>query len=498
VAAPRTIIGLEIHTQLGTQTKMFCGCRNVSAVADVQPNSQVCPVCLGLPGSLPTTNEAAVTAAARAGLAFGCEIADHSKFDRKNYFYPDLPKGYQISQFDQPICSGGSLAIDGPRGKTTVRLRRIHLEEDAAKNTHPAGADYTLVDFNRAGTPLIESVTEPDMASPEEARLFAQAFRAVLRYLKVSNADMERGQMRVDANVNVVADDGRKTPIVEIKNLNSFRSIEHALSYEVERHTKLLEAHEEGSMHRETRGWNDAKGETVSQRSKEEANDYRFFPEPDVPPLAPDNDWVQQLKGSIPELPAARAQRFATEYGLPAAAIAQLVGDAAYAEFFEKVASELLAWVSTSGEQVTPELRAKLLKNAANWILVELTKHLNKAAIGISELRISPENFAEFIKMVHKGELNSSAAQTVLARMFLEGTDPSEVVRQEDLGQVSDEGELSRVVDKVVAANPKPVADIKAGKGKAMQALVGQVMKKTKGKANPGVVQGLLKKALGV
>ena len=498
----RTLIGLEIHTELATKTKMFCACRNVSMAErddqSIQPNLFVCPVCLGLPGALPVVNAAAVGMAVRAGLAFGCEIADKSKFDRKNYFYPDLPKGYQISQYDEPVCLGGSLAIDGPEGKKTIRLRRIHLEEDAAKNRHPVGTDYSLIDFNRAGTPLIESVTEPDLSSPEEARLFAQAFRTVLRYLKVSKADMEKGQMRVDANINVVAEDGRKTPITEIKNLNSFRSIERALQFEVKRHTRALEQGQEAGLHRETRGWLDDKGETVSQRSKEEAQDYRYFPEPDIPHLEMSPEFVRNLKSTIPELPAARVQRFAAEYNLPVPAIAQLVGDAALAEYYEKVASELLAWVSSSGEKVTPSLRNKLLKSAANWLLVELTKHLNKSGLAIDQIKITPENFAEFIKMVHRGELNSSAAQLVLARMFLEGTDPSEVVRQEDLSQMSDESALADAVDQVVIANPQPVGDVRAGKTKALQALVGLVMKQTKGKANPQIAQGLLKKRIGV
>ena len=281
----KTLIGLEIHTQLSTRTKMFCRCANVTE--DVEPNVNVCPVCLGLPGSLPTINAQAVDFAIKTGLALNCTIAKHSKFDRKNYFYPDLPKGYQISQYDKPICGPGYLEIQTATGPKKIRLIRIHLEEDAAKSTHPADSDYSLIDFNRAGTPLIESVTEPDLSTPEEARVFAQAFRSILRYLRVSSADMEKGQLRVDANINVIAEDGRKTPITEIKNMNSFRSIERALKYEIERHTELLKAGKEGEMIKETRGWVDGKGETVSQRSKEEMSDYRYFPEPDLPPLEP-------------------------------------------------------------------------------------------------------------------------------------------------------------------------------------------------------------------
>jgi aspartyl-tRNA(Asn)/glutamyl-tRNA(Gln) amidotransferase subunit B len=486
----KTLIGLEIHTQLATKTKMFCGCANRSE--GVEPNVNVCPVCLGLPGSLPVVNKKALELAIRAGFALQCEIADHSKFDRKNYFYPDLPKGYQISQYDEPICKGGQLEIQTSSGPKVVRLIRIHMEEDAAKATHASKSDYSLIDFNRAGTPLIESVTQPDMSSPEEARLFAQAFRSILKYLGVSNADMEKGQMRVDANINVIAEDGRKTPVVEIKNMNSFKSIERALEYEVARHQVALTEHAEGSMIRETRGWVDDRNETVSQRSKEKMSDYRYFPEPDIPPIEPDADWLKELRASIPELPQAKTQRLIDQYGLSLAQASQLASDKNYASFYEQVTSELEEWLAASGDTIDAKEQKRLMQEVANWILVELTKHLNKAAIGIEEIRFSAENFAEFIKMVHLKQINSSAAQIVLSTMFLNGTDPSEVVRTQNLGQVSDMSLLGQIVEKVIANNAKPVADVRAGKKKAMQFLIGMVMKESKGKANPEIVQELL------
>ncbi len=491
----KTLIGLEIHAQLATKTKMFCGCANKTD--GVEPNVNVCPICLGLPGSLPVTNQRAVELAIMTGMAVGSKIAKHSKFDRKNYFYPDLPKGYQISQYDEPICIGGKLELETPDGPKTVRLIRIHLEEDAAKATHPAKSDYSLIDFNRAGTPLIETVSEPDMSTPQEARQFAQQFRTILRTLHVSNADMEKGQMRCDANINVIADDGRKTPITEIKNMNSFRSIERALTYEIERHTAILEVGGEGKMIRETRGWLDDREETVSQRSKEEMSDYRYFPEPDLPPLEPDDAFLQEIRKKLPELPQKKVKRFETEYGLPTAQAEQLTNDPDAASFFEHVTSELEAWLKSSDEKVSAKDRKALFKAAANWILVELTKHLNKAAIGIAKVRITPENFAEFLKMLYRNEINSSAAQTVLADMFLNGSDPSTVARDGDLLQISDASELDAFTEKVIVANPKPVADVRAGKGRAMQYLVGMVMKETKGKANPTIIQEILKKKLG-
>ncbi|MFO0705125.1 MAG: Asp-tRNA(Asn)/Glu-tRNA(Gln) amidotransferase subunit GatB [Candidatus Andersenbacteria bacterium] len=491
----KVLIGLEIHTQLATKTKMFCSCATVTDAAE--PNTSICPVCLGLPGSLPVPNRTALEMAMRVGLGIGGKIATFSKFDRKNYFYPDLPKGYQISQYDQPIVQGGSLEITvGDTKPKKVRMIRVHLEEDAAKSTHTADKQHSLIDFNRAGTPLIESVTEPDLSTPQEAKAFVAAYRSILRYLRVSQADMEKGQLRCDANINVIADDGRKTPITEIKNMNSLRSIERALTYEIERHSAALQEGREKELIKETRGWVEAKGETVSQRSKEIAADYRYFPEPDIPPLQPSKEQIAQLKTTIPELPQARTKRFVKEYKLPEAAARQLVSDAAYAEYFEQVISELQAWFSSAGQKVTKKEQARLYAGAANWILVELTKHLNKAALPMSAVRITPENFAEFLTIVYQGKINSSAAQTVLADMFLNGSDPSTVIEDRNLAQVSDTTVLDAAVEKVIAANPKPVADVMAGKTKALQFLVGMVMKQTKGKANPGVVQELLKKRI--
>ncbi len=490
----KTLIGLEIHTQLSTKTKMFCGCANVSSAKE--PNLYVCPVCLGMPGVLPVTNQKAVQMAVRAGLALGSEIADFSKFDRKNYFYPDLPKGYQISQFDQPICLGGELKIATKQGQKNIRLIRIHLEEDAAKVTHPTKSDYSLIDFNRAGTPLIESVTEPDMSSPEEARFFAEKFRSILRYLGVSSADMEKGQLRVDANINVVALGGRKTPISEIKNMNSFRAIERAMRYEEVRHKKALESHEEGEMIKETRGWVESKGETVSQRSKEESSDYRYFPEPDLPPLALSHDYVEKIRRRQPELPDALSKRLQKEYGLNETLAELLVSDKQTASYFENVASELMAWLRQDQKKVDAGEVARLYKGAADLILGDLTSLLKKGQMRISEVRITPENFAELIKMRFRGELSSSAMQTVLADMFLNGADPSDVAKERNLLQVSDTADLGAAVDKVLGANNDAVSDFKAGKQQALQFLMGMVMKETKGQANPEVVKDLLQEKI--
>ncbi|MDP2587604.1 MAG: Asp-tRNA(Asn)/Glu-tRNA(Gln) amidotransferase subunit GatB [bacterium] len=491
----QTLIGLEIHAQLATKTKMFCGCPTVSD--DQEPNTSVCPVCLGLPGSLPVPNQAAVQMAMRVGLAIGGTVPAFSKFDRKNYFYPDLPKGYQISQYDKPVVEGGSVLIAAAgQPPKKVRMIRVHLEEDAAKSTHLDQSDFTLVDFNRGGTPLIESVTEPDMQTPQEAKAFVAAYRSILRYLKVSSADMEKGQLRVDANINVLAEDGRKTPITEIKNMNSLRAIERALSYEIKRHTTALEEGSESTLIKETRGWDEGRGETRSQRSKEIAADYRYFPEPDIPPLEPSRATINELARTIPELPDKRLQRFMDEYELAPKIAGQLVADVAVAEYFENVVSELDGWAQANNKKLTKAERIKLIASAVNWILVELTKHLNKAELRMQEVRITPENFAEFVTIVQAGVLNSSAAQVVLADMFINGSDPSTVIKDQNLAQVSDTAVLDEAIAAVIKANPQPVEDVKAGKTQALQFLVGMVMRQTKGKANPGLVLEMLQKKL--
>ncbi len=487
-----TIIGLEIHVQLATKSKMFCSC----AVEDgAAPNTNVCPICMGHPGTLPVPNAQAIQLGLMAALALGCEIPEYSKFDRKNYFYPDLPKGYQISQYDQPLAKGGTvtIVIDGKEKK--IRFNRLHLEEDAAKNTHPEQASYSLVDFNRAGTPLAEIVSEPDLRSPAEARMLLQQLQTLLRYTGASNADMEKGQMRCDANVSTrCVETGESTKISEIKNLNSFRSVERALTYETARQQQIIADKKLAENVKETRGWDDAKGETYGQRNKEEANDYRYFPEPDLPPLHMTVAVVDAARHALPELPDAKRIRFMDEYGLSADDALRLVGDRALAAYYEAVVSELAAWFES--EKITPASHRKIYKLASNYILAELLKHLKNNKESVAQLKITPENYAEFIKIVHKGEISSSAAQMVLDVMYQEGKDPSDIIREKDLAQVSDASALAELVAAVIAKNPSVVAEFKGGKANALQFLVGQVMKESKGKANPQLVAGILTEKL--
>lgn len=488
----QTIVGLEIHVQLKTKSKMFCSCDNNSETA--APNTNVCPICLGHPGTLPVANKQAVLYTLRIGKAIGSEFPATSKFDRKNYFYPDLPKGYQISQYDNPFCEGGKLDIEVNGVTKTVRFERVHLEEDAAKSTHsPRG--YSLVDYNRGGTPLAEMVTKPDMHSAAEAAAFLKELRTMLRYLGVSDADMEKGHMRCDANVNVVdLESGRKTAITEVKNLNSFRSVERAVNYEEARLSEILKEGRESETHKETRGWNDAKGETTTQRSKEEASDYRYFPEPDLPPVAINAVLLSAKELDMPELPWDRRRRFADEYGLDQEAVQTLCADPDISNFYEKTVSELGAWLEadTSGKV---ELK-RVYKLASNWILAELLKHMNVHGHGIADVKFNAENYAEFIKMIALNQVNSSAGQKILEKMYATGADPTEIMKNEDLAQMSDAGELEAIIDRVVSANPEPVADYKAGKEKALMFLVGQVMKETKGKANPGMLREIFERKL--
>lgn len=484
------VIGMEVHAELKTESKMFCACKNGRGL-EKEPNVHVCPVCTGQPGTLPVPNREAIEAVQRVGLALNCELRLHSKFDRKNYFYPDLPKGYQISQYDEPFCEHGSLAaLDKP-----VQITRIHLEEDTGKLTHPNQADYTLVDYNRSSVPLMELVTEPDIETGKEARAFCQRLRQVLRYLDVSDADMEKGQMRCEVNISLhkEGEDKLSGTKVEIKNLNSFRSVERAVEYEIIRQTELLEEGEK--VVQETRGWDDARGETVSQRKKESAHDYRYFPEPDIPPMSFTEEYVNGLRRSLPELPAAKEERFREEYGVTVEEAAVIADEKPFADYFESVMSEL------ADKKTSHEMEAalpKAFKLATNYLLTELKKHLTKAGETIVDIKITPENFAEFVGIVADGTINSSAAQTVLEEMYKGGdSDPSRIIERLDLSQVSDSSELEVVVDGVIAANEKSVIDYKAGKQNALQFLMGQVMVATKGKANPQMVVEILKKKLG-
>lgn len=483
------VIGMEIHVELKTASKMFCDSKNGMG-AETEPNVNICPVCTGQPGTLPVPNQKAIEFVQLAGLALNCNLRTQSKFDRKNYFYPDIPKGYQISQYDQPLCEQGKLEI----GEKTIGITRIHLEEDTGKLVHPKNADYSLVDFNRAGVPLMELVTEPDIETGVEARLFCQKLQQICRYLDISDADMEKGHMRCEANISLYKEGEAKLSgtKVEVKNINSFKFVEKAIDFEIKRQTEVLEKGEK--VVQETRGWSEPKGETVSQRKKESAHDYRYFPEPDIPPLSFTAEYIENLRRSLPELPDQKEKRFMAEYGLSRENADVIISDKSLAEYFENVVSEIKEKMKC-GEIVADE--EKCLKLSANYITSELQKHLAKNGQNIKEVKISPENYAELIGFVADGKINSSAAQTVLAEMYQTGGDPSQIIEEKGLIQVSDEGVLDSIVSEVIEKNPKSVEDFKAGKQNALQFLMGQVMSASKGKANPQVVIELLKKKLG-
>ena len=470
-------IGLEIHVELKTKTKMFCSCLNDPL--EKEANKNICPICTAQPGSLPVINEEAIHSVIKAGLALNCKIAEKTWFERKNYYYPDLPKGYQITQFESPLCFEGKL--DG------IKIRRIHLEEDTGRLMHknlPAGRQggYSLVDFNRAGMPLMELVTEPDIHFAEQAKNFAQELQLIFKYLGISDADMEKGQMRVEANISLNM--GTK---VEVKNLNSFRSVEKAIEYEIKRQQEILE--EDGKIEHETRGWDDAKQETFSQRTKETSDDYRYFPEPDLPPLDIKPELIKKLAAEIPELPQVRRKRFEKEYKLPALSVDILVNFKYLADFFEHTVSELNAWLK-SGKIKTDIDRLIVL--SANYIITEFPKFIFENR----EIKITPENFAELIYLIFIGEISSSGAQEALKEMFKTGADPSQIIESRNLKQVSNRDDLDKIAEQTIKNNPQPVEDYKQGKETALQFLVGQAMRETKGKANPEVVAKILRDIL--
>lgn len=488
MAKYNTVIGMEIHAELKTVSKMFCDCKN-GLGEEKEPNLHICPVCSGQPGTLPYPNKQAIEFVQLAGLALNCELNLQSKFDRKNYFYPDLPKGYQISQYDQPFCGKGHLKVDDKE----VGITRIHLEEDTGKLVHPSGTDYTLVDFNRAGVPLMELVTEPDIETGEEARIFCQKLRQIFRYLEISDADMEKGNMRCEVNISLYKEGEEKLSgtKVEVKNINSFKFVEKAINYEIERQTELLEQGKK--IVQETRGWDSNKNATVSQRKKESAHDYRYFPEPDIPPFKFTQEYVDGLRKELPELPEAKAKRFKEEFNLPEKDIEILTSEKDLADYFENVVSELEDKVC-SGEACLP--KEKIIKTAANYIITELRKHLVENNENIRDIKITPENYAEFIGFIASGKINSSAAQTVLQEMYRNGSDPSQVIEEKNLMQMEDDGELEKAIDKVLANNEKSVEDYKGGKQNAFQFLIGQIMSSTKGRANPNVAAKILKEKL--
>ncbi|MFC1721704.1 Asp-tRNA(Asn)/Glu-tRNA(Gln) amidotransferase subunit GatB [Patescibacteria group bacterium] len=492
----KTVIGLEIHAQLKTKSKMFCACDNDSAEA--APNTNVCPICMGHPGTLPVINEQAVRWAILTGLSLNSQPAKFSKFDRKNYFYPDLPKGYQISQYDKPLCEGGELTISDGEKKQPVRLRRIHLEDDAGKLTHPGSASFSLVDYNRAGTPLIEMVTEPDIKSAAVAKAFLQEVQKILRNLEVSDADMEKGQLRCDANISV-REGNRSTAIVEIKNMNSFRSVERALIFEEKRLQEAIAAGKEKNTIKETKGWDEVNGVTVEQRSKEEAHDYRYFPEPDLPPLEIGEALVEEIRRDLPEMPPAREKRFVEQMGVKPADAKTLAGDPELSDFFENTVSELKAWAESTGDEPDKDVNKDtptFAQITANWILSELMKYVKADVVSFKNLKITPENMAEFINIVHRGEINSSAAQQVLGEMYRTGQDPSQIVEEKKLQQLGDESEIELMVDNTIRNNPGPAEDYKNGKENALKFLMGQVMKESQGKVDPQKAIEILKKKL--
>ncbi|MBN2884785.1 Asp-tRNA(Asn)/Glu-tRNA(Gln) amidotransferase subunit GatB [Patescibacteria group bacterium] len=495
------IIGLEIHAELKTKSKMFCSCNNNSE--GKAPNTNVCPICLGHPGTLPVPNKQAIDWTLLIGLALNCQINKNSKFDRKNYFYPDLPKGYQISQYDQPFCYQGSLDI----GDKEIAITRIHLEEDTGKSFHPQGTKDTLIDFNRAGTPLVELVSEPVIASAEEAKLFCQAYQRILRFLDVSNADMEKGEMRCEANISLQKKgawdykDGLiiakgKAPLnakVEVKNINSFRAVEKAINYEIERQSLALDNKEE--IIPETRGWDEKKNETVAQRRKESAADYRYFPEPDIPPIIIDEDWLQKIKLELVELPAAKKKRFEQQYGLKADSAETIANDKDLAAFFENVVSEMGAWIEANGDNFERQDK-NAAQMAANWIISELLKNLNTDKRSAANLKMTAENFAELLTLIWQNKINSNAGQRIMEIMYWEGGDPTDIMEKLGLEQLDDDEELEKAIREVIKANPKQTQEYRAGKLPLIQFFVGKVMAETKGKANPEKLRPMLEKIL--
>ncbi len=479
-----TVIGIEVHAQLRTESKMFCGCATAPPEGGTdEPNSRVCPICMGMPGTLPVINRRAVELVMLTGLALDCTVeTDAVRFERKNYFYPDLPKGYQISQYALPLTSRGRLAVLVPseHGEVVIGITRAHLEEDTARMQH-AGRGYSVVDFNRAGVPLMEIVTEPDLRSPAQARAYGETLRALLRAIGASNADMEAGSMRIEGNISLrPAGSGPFGTKVEVKNLNSFRSLERALEFEVARHAEVLDRGERVAQ--ETRGWDEEAGRTIIQRSKEEANDYRYFPEPDLPPLRPSPEWVAELRALLPELPAQRRERYTEELGLSAYDAGVLTADAALADYFD----------ATVAAGIGP-------KSAANWITGELSRLLNQhAATGLRADRVAlrPAGLAELIGEVEAGRVSSTNAKSVLAMTFETGESPRTVIDREGLGQVSDATAIGAEIEAVLAEHPAQVADFRAGKAQVIGFLVGQVMKRTGGRADAKIVNEELRRRL--
>ncbi|RQD75295.1 MAG: Asp-tRNA(Asn)/Glu-tRNA(Gln) amidotransferase subunit GatB [Candidatus Syntrophonatronum acetioxidans] len=465
------VIGLEVHVELFTKSKIFCSCPTTFGKA---PNTNVCPVCLGFPGVLPVLNKKALEYALISALALNCKVNSYSKFDRKNYFYPDLPKAYQISQYDLPIASEGYLELDF-KGKTRkIGITRVHLEEDAGKLIHSENGLYSLVDYNRTGVPLVEIVTEPDLRSADEARTFLINLKKILQYTKVSDCKMEEGSLRCDANISVRSRGEKELGVKsELKNLNSFKGVQKGLEHEIKRQIQMLEKGE--GLIQETRRWDESQNTTFPMRSKEEAHDYRYFPEPDLVPVNIDSKWIDRLKESLPEMPLSKKERYISQYDLPAYDAEVLTSSKDLADFFEKCVEEY----------PYPKL-------VSNWVMGELSMHMKREGKDFShDLLITPYHLAELLRIIEKGEISGKMAKDILAEMFTSGKRAPEIIQEKGMEQISNEKKLEKIIDEVIEANPGPVKDFKEGKKKAFSFLVGQVMKKTKGKANPRLVNDI-------
>ena len=472
------VIGLEIHCQLLTASKIFCGC---SASFGAPPNTNVCPVCLGMPGALPVLNGRAVELAVRASHALGCAVHDVSIFARKNYFYPDLPKGYQISQYDRPLATGGVVEFETSGGARRVRITRVHMEEDAGKSLHEGYADSdtrTYLDFNRSGVPLIEIVTEPDLRSAADAAEFFSRLRAVLVAIGVNDGNMEEGSLRCDANVSVRPSGDQKLGVkTELKNLNSFRHVQRAIEYEIDRQVELLSGG--AAVEHETRLWDAAAGRTLSMRGKEEAHDYRYFPEPDLPPLTLQRSWIDEILTTLPELPDARRRRFVEQYALSAYDASVLTASRELADYFEATAA-------ASGNA----------KASSNWVMGALSAKLNDLGITIAEVSLTPDRLAGLIRLIDAGTISGPVTRDVFEKMFATDSSAGEIVERDGLARIDDQDAIVAAVRDVLAANPKPVADYRAGKQQTFGFLVGKVMKETRGKANPALVNDVLRRLL--
>jgi len=466
------VIGLEVHAELLTQSKMFCGCEVVDSIT-AKPNRYICPVCTGQPGALPVLNKKAVELAVRVGLALGCEIHTESIFARKNYFYPDLPKGYQISQYDQPLATDGKIEIETAAGPKVVRIRRVHLEEDTGKLSHADGSSF--IDYNRSGVPLLEIVTEPDMRSAEEAKAYATKLHAILRYLEVNSGDMEKGVIRFEANVSVREEGSDQLNTrTEIKNLNSFRALTEGTQYEIKRQTEIYL--NGGTVEQETLGFNEATGKTYSQRGKESAHDYRYFPEPDLPPLVLEQNWIDSIRASLPELPEAKMQRFIEQYELKPQEARLLTSEKALADYFEGVATQSKSPART----------------VSSWIAGEFMRDLNDLNIDVAHIPVPAGDLAQLIDMVTDKVISGNSGKVVLGELFKNGGSPAEIVKAKNLAQVSDESFIQESITKIISENPKEVQQYLAGKETLLQWFMGQVARATKGKADPAVARELL------